>query len=217
MDSPTSNLPVPPPPTSRDFLVALREPGPDRLQVAASFLDRGADINGLHGFRARNGKGGSIVPQERVTALYDAAKRDDYEAVQFLLSRGADVRARNRTGMGMPILLFPDNMIETLCGLDAMRTSNERRIVELAEVRFGVETEEEYGRRRDAFDGLLGYYPRHVKKGLIKPNVKRVKSVFKKSDAKRKRAKKDNEDGNAEMKRQKRYGLRSRNPDISYV
>ncbi|KAF2793846.1 hypothetical protein K505DRAFT_325182 [Melanomma pulvis-pyrius CBS 109.77] len=217
MDNRTS-IPVPPPPTSKELSTALRGLGPDRLQTAASLLDRGADINGLHEFHARNGKNGPIVRRERTTALYDAAKRDDFEAVQFLLSRGADVRARNRTGMAMHYDLFPDhNAIDTLRGLDAMRTSNRRRIVQLAEEKFGVETEEEYVRRRDAFDELSGYYPRHVKKGPVKPKIKRVRSLYKKSGTKRKRAKQDNEDGNAETKKEKRYGLRSRDPELFYV
>ncbi|KAF2470385.1 uncharacterized protein BDR25DRAFT_314595 [Lindgomyces ingoldianus] len=192
MDNPPPNLAVPPV-TPKEFLTALREPGPDRLQVAASLLDRGADINGLYEFHVRGGKGGPIVPREQVTALFDAAKRGDYEAVQFLLGRGADIRARNLTVMGMHIELLPfRRAIETLCGLDGMRTSKERRIVELAEERFGVETDEDYVRRRDAFDGLRGYYMRNTKTGVLKPNIKRVKSVLKKNNAKRIRANKGN-------------------------
>lgn len=62
-----------------------------------------------------------------------------------------------------------------------MRTSKEMSIVELAEERFGVETDEEYIRRRDAFDGLMGYYPRNKKTGVVlKPYVKRVEAFQRK-------------------------------------
>ncbi|KAF2681391.1 hypothetical protein K458DRAFT_391780 [Lentithecium fluviatile CBS 122367] len=153
-------LPTHPQPTPADLFVALfaalRQSVSARFQTAASLLAQGANINGLADFRARSRwlKGGQNVPYDSVTALYDAAQRGDYEAVQFLLDRGADVRAKIRTLTSpCPVFGQSDYAIDTLYGLDGMRTSKERRIVELAEERFGVETEEDYTRRRDAFDG----------------------------------------------------------------
>ncbi|KAF2250049.1 hypothetical protein BU26DRAFT_550309 [Trematosphaeria pertusa] len=117
MDSPPQEPSVPPPstPSLEDLLTTLRQTGPYRLQVAASLLDRDVDINGVHEFPKHYPYGGGPkVPRTKVTALYDAAQRGDYEAVQFLLSRGADVRAKNRTGMAMYGGLFPIDNIETL-------------------------------------------------------------------------------------------------------
>lgn len=102
MDNNLPVVPAVPQNTARDFRTALRDPGPDRFQVATSLLDRGADIKAIYEFPLRYPKGGGpVVPREQITALYDVAKRDDYEAVQFLLSKGADVRTKNLTGMGM--------------------------------------------------------------------------------------------------------------------
>jgi hypothetical protein len=48
----------------------------------------------------------------------------------------------------------PFKALETLCGLDAMRTSKNLRIVQLAEELYGEESEEDFVRRRDAFDSV---------------------------------------------------------------
>jgi len=212
----TDYPPVPPPlpPSPKTFLTTLRGEGPERLQEAASLLDQGADINGLHEFRKFYPKGGgSINPLTKVTALYDAAERGDYEAVQFLLSRGAEVRAKNITGMGMYGMWgFPKRTVETLCGLDAMRTSKNMKIVQLAEELYGVETEEDWIRRRDAFDELMP--PKMARSTHIKKDLRRVKSVLPKSRAKKNQPKKSHPDGTE--KRETRYNLRSRNSRVFY-
>lgn len=111
---PTLSTPCP-----KDLLTTLRQMEPNRLQVAASLLDRGVDINGVHEFPNRFPYSeGSREPRTKVTALYDVAQRGDYEAVQFLLSRGADVRAKNLTGMAMYSSLIPTDDTETLRALD---------------------------------------------------------------------------------------------------
>lgn len=157
------------------------------------------------------------MPRTKVTALYDAAQRGDYEAVQFLLSRGADVRAKNRTGMSMYGGLFPIDNIETLCALDGMRTSKNMRIVQLAEEMYGVETKEEFIRRRDAFDELMKPgYARPTGEFQVKSKMRRVKSVLPKSRAKKSQTRMGHSNG-AEKNREKRYDLRSRNSNLFYA
>lgn len=199
-----------PTPSPKDFLTTLRQTGPDRLQVAASLLERGVNINCIHEFpKHRPYGGGVIVSRTRVTALYDAAQRGDYEAVQFLLSRGADITAKNLTGMGMCFGDFPKNNAETLCAINGMRTSKNIRIVELAEEMFGVETEEEFVRRRDAFNALRGlsyFRMPGVKEEMSK--IRRVESVLPKTRSKKSQARKGH---STEESRKKRHSLRSRN------
>jgi hypothetical protein len=209
-------------PTPKDFVTALRQTGPDRFRVAASLLDRGADLNGIHEkFAAGSRRGGNaaVLPRTKVTALYDAAQRGDFEAVQFLLSRGADARARNRTGMGIISgLMFPSKSIETLCALDCMRLSRNLRIVQLAEEMYGLETEEEFVKRRDAFDELM--HPRYARSSeFVKSTKRRVKSVLPKSSAKKSQEKQGQPDVAEESADtgEKRYDLRSRNLNLSYV
>jgi hypothetical protein len=185
-------------PTPKDLFTALRRKEPDRLQIAALFLDRGVDINGiLEKYPEHSGPrkgGGSRQPRTKVTALYDAAQRGDYEAVEFLISRGADVIARNVTGMGMLWgMMFPAETVKTLRALDGMRISGNLRIVQLAEEMYGVETEEEFVKRRDAFDELM--YPRYARLGEFhKTRQKRVTSVLPKKSEKKSQEKKDQPD-----------------------
>jgi hypothetical protein len=222
MNSPAQEPPAPSQstPAPKDLLIALRQQEPGHLLVATSLLDRGIDINGFHEFpkNVRTGSG-AVDPRTRVTALYDAAQRGDYEAVQFLTSRGADVRTRNHTGMAFHFGLFPEKNIETLCALDGMRTSKNLRIVQLAEGMYGVETEEEFVRRRDAFDELMG--PRRLRPlELQKSTKRRVKSVLPKSSAKSS-AKKSQvghvSSAGTEESEGRRYDLRSRNSNLSYA
>lgn len=215
----------------KDFLAALRSSEPDRFEQATSLLAQGADINGLHDGPGRwKGGNGPVLPRERITALYDAAERGDYEAVVFLLEKGADVMARNLTGATPWLVPFPRQAILTLRALDGMRTSREVRIVGLAEERFGVETVEEFVRRRDAFDTIPGYRVRKFKGGeLVKPKIERVGSVLnakkggqktrdgmEKSPVKPKIGKVE-KGMRGKKSGQRRYELRTRNPNISYV
>jgi hypothetical protein len=207
-------------PTPKDLFTALRRETPDRLQVAALFFDRGVDINGiLEKHRESRGPrlaGGSSEPRTKVTALYDAAQRGDYKAVEFLISRGADVMARNITGMGMLSgMQFPDKTIETLRALDGMRMSRNLRIVQLAEEMYEVETEEEFIKRRDAFDELMR--PRYARSAEFdKSRQRRVKSVLPKKSAKESQKKKDQPDA-AIGSDETRYGLRARKSALSYA
>jgi hypothetical protein len=207
-------------PTPKDLFTALRRKEPDRLQIAALFLDRGVDINGiLEKYPEHSGPrkgGGSRRPRTKVTALYDAAQRGDYEAVEFLISRGADVMARNITGMGMLWgILFPAETVKTLRALDGMRISGNSRIVQLAEEMYGVETEEEFVKRRNIFDELM--YPRYARPAEFdKSRQKRVTSVLSKKSKKKSQKKKDQPDV-AEENSEKRYDLRARKPVLSYV
>lgn len=180
-----------------------------RFTRASELLDGGLDVNGLAQFPWVYAIGGNMSPQHKVTALYDAARRGDYEAVEFLLSRGADPKVKNITGTGPRTAMFPPNAIETLCGLDSMRTSKNRRVVELAEELYGVESEEDFIRRRDAFDSLFPwYYIRNTKEGgFYKPKLKRVRSVLMIGGARRKPR---------GAFKQNRYELRVRNPDFFY-
>jgi hypothetical protein len=172
------------------------------IQKATSLLNQGLDINARQPFRPRYRISGPVIPHDSITPLYDAASRDNYPAVTFLISHGADPLIRNLTftGAGMVCLPPPDGARKTLCGLDAMRTSRDARIVEMAEEGWGVETEGEWMRRRDVFDGLRGYYPyrwdrKTGTRTLLKPVCKRVGSVLK---------------GKQEVQvRQTRYDLRS--------
>lgn len=157
-----------------------------------------------------------------VTALYDAAQRGDYEAVQFLLSRGADAKAKNRTRMAMYFELFPTNSFETYCALNGMRTSNNNMIVQLAEEIFGVETQEEFVERRDAFDALRGpVVLRWPMVKMEKERMRRVESVLPKSCTKKSRAKNGHSGysgrANGSENLEKRYTLRSRNPNLFYA
>jgi hypothetical protein len=212
--SPTSTL--------NDFFTTLRQTGPDRpdrLQAAASLLDRGVNINGLQEKKQHIPYGSAAIePRTNVTALYDAAQRGDYDAVQFLISRGADVTVRNVTGMGLHLGPFPKSQIETLCALDGMRTSGNLRIVQLAEEMYGVETEEEFVRRRDAFDELMR--PRYARaREFEKKDKRRVKSVLPKSGAKKSQEQKGqpSDPGESAHAGGKRYDLRSRNSNLSYA
>ncbi|KAF2794072.1 hypothetical protein K505DRAFT_384586 [Melanomma pulvis-pyrius CBS 109.77] len=204
-------------PLSKEFLTALRESAVDRFKIAAALLDQGVDINGLREISFHRGPLGPKVSREQVTALYDAAKRADYDAVQFLLDKGADVRARNRTGMSIAIGPFPhNNAIDTLCGLDAMRTSEDQKIVLLAEEKFGPETDEDFVRRRDAFDSLVGYYP-YNSTTLFKRKIDKVVSSEHKKSAAGKLSTPARKKVGGLPDKEKRYGLRKRDPDISYV
>jgi hypothetical protein len=208
--------------TLKDFFTTLRQTGLDgldRLKAAASLLDHGVDINGLQEKYKHIPYGsGAIEARTKVTALYDAAQRGDYEAVQFLISRGADVTVRNVTGMGLHMGPFPARQIETLRALDGMRTSGNLRIVQLAEEMYGVETQEEFVRRRDAFDELM--HPRYAReREFEKESKRRVKSVLPKSSAKKSPEKKSQsgDSGESTDAGEKRYDLRSRNSNLSYT
>ena len=204
-------------PRSSKFHTTLRQSDPGRFETASALLDRGADINGLNEVSSRRGPVGAMVSREQVTALYDAADRADYDAVQFLLDKGADVRARNRTGMSIAIGPFPfHNAIDTLCGLDAMRTSKDQKIVLLAEERFGPETDEDFIKRRDAFDTLVGYYP-YNSTTLFKPKIEKVISGEQKINAATKQCRRVEKHAGASPRKQERYKLRKRDPNVSYV
>jgi hypothetical protein len=212
--SPTSTL--------NDVFTTLRQTGPDgpdRLQAAASLLDRGVDISGLQEKKKHIPCGSAAMEaRTKVTPLYDAAQRGDYEAVQFLISRGADVTVRNVTGMGLHMRPFPTKQIETLRALDGMRTSGNLRIVQLAEEMYGVETQEEFVRRRDAFDALM--HPRYAReREFEKENKRRVKSVMPKTSAKKSQENKgqSGDPGESANAGEKRYDLRSRNSNLSYA
>lgn len=216
-EEPYSRSASPQLPDPSDLLTTLRQTGPDRLDVAASILDLGVDINGVHEFRKRFLKaGGSREPRTKVTALYDAAQRGDYEAVEFLLSRNADVRAKNYTGMGMLSSPFPKTSIETLQALDGMRTSKNLSIVQLAEELYGVETEEEFVRRRDAFDTLME--PRFLRPSEFQPKseMRRVQSVLPKSPTEKSPPNNGDLDS-VDKSSDKRYNLRARNSNLSYA
>ncbi|KAF2463911.1 uncharacterized protein BDR25DRAFT_307521 [Lindgomyces ingoldianus] len=204
-------------PLSKEFITALRHSDTSRFEAAAVLLDQGADVNGLYEASRPRRPMGPKVSREQVTALYDAANRADYDAVQFLLDKGADVRARNRTGMSLAFGLFPfRNAIDTLCGLDAMRTSKDQKIVLLAEEKFGPETDEDFIRRRDAFDTLDGYYP-YNSTTLFKPKIKKVIPGEQKRSVAKKRSRPAEKNVGVLTGKQKRYGLRKRDLDVSYV
>jgi hypothetical protein len=100
-----------------------------------------------------------------------------------------------------------------------MRTSEDARIVQLAEEMYGVETEEQYDRRLDALEQLQSFRystvsARKRARARARAEIKRVESVFPKSRAKKSRAK---EGHSAEENREKRYNLRSRNPNFCYA
>jgi hypothetical protein len=183
---------------------------PDRFARASALLDRGFDINARAEYKGAGGpmpKSGWVRKREQCTALYNAAVRGDLESVEFLLSRGADPRVRNLTG-GHMMHTGPFKALETLCGLDAMRTSKNLRIVQLAEELYGEESEEDFVRRRDAFDSVVSTYgPRNWYKGYWKAKVTRVPSVLKTRRGKKlpSRTKQD------------RYQLRPRDPKLSYA
>ncbi|KAF1834944.1 hypothetical protein BDW02DRAFT_318024 [Decorospora gaudefroyi] len=215
MENPSQEPPSTP--TPKELFAALRRKGPDRLQVAGSLLDRGVDINSLQELPKYTRAAGPVEPRTLATALYDAAKRGDMEAVEFLISRGANVRARNRTGMGLSVAPFPrKNSVETWCALDGMRMSRNLRIVQLAEELHGVETEEEFVGRRDAFDALMGPH-RARPYELEKTRMRRVKSVLPKSSAKMKGLAKEEKGEVAEESGGKRYNLRARKPALTYA
>lgn len=174
-----------------------------------------------------HGPVGRLVSQGKVTELYDAAKRADYDAVQCLLDKGADVRARNLTGVGLAVGIFPyHNAIDTLCGLDAMRTSKDQRIVFLAEEKFGPETDEDFIERRDAFDTLYGYY-RYNSTTPFKPKIEKAIPAEQKESVAKKRSRSAERNVGALPGKQKRYGVRKRDqkcyrprkrdPDVLYV
>lgn len=204
-------------PLSKEFLTALRQSDTGRFEAAAALLDQGADINGLHEVSYHRGPLGPMVSREQVTALYDAANRADYDAVQFLLDKDADIRARNRTGMSIAIGIFPfHNAIDTLCGLDAMRTSKDQKIGLLAEEKFGPETDEDFIKRRDAFDTLHGYYP-YNSTTLFKPRIEKVIGGEQKRIGAKRRSRPMKKNVASLPRKQKCYGLRNRDPDVSYV
>ena len=214
-----------PPSQVKQLHLILRQPDPAHFDIATTFLENGPDIDALYEVedkapRAKNGmrlSGGHRTSRDQVTALYDAARRNDYEAVQFLIKRGADARLRNWTGMGLSGGLFPiQSAVYTLCGLDAMRLSKERKIISMAEELFGTETEEEYVHRCDAFDDLEGYFPRHPKLGLFKPDLDQVQAVVSDKDdpeAPKERVVMIHDDQPSKQK-QSRYNLRPRKDKV---
>jgi hypothetical protein len=194
----------------------LNQSDPDRFARASALLDQGLDVNVRAEYSgppkpsppgAGIRKVGFLRRRQQCTALYDAATRGDLESVQFLLSHGADPRVTNLTGLSFQHV-GSFQAVETLCGLDAMRTSKDPRIVELAEELFGEESEEDFVRRRDAFDPLLlRSAPRHMKKGYQKAKVSRVRSVL---------GTRLGKNVTSGVKRQ-RYELRPRDPGLSYA
>jgi hypothetical protein len=127
--------------------------------------------------------------------------------------------AKNRTGAGMHFELFPIDKVETLCALNGMRTSKNLRIVQLAEEMYGLETEEEFVARRDAFDAMRTlklHYRFSNAEQRARAKMRRVKSVLPKSRAKKSQTKKGHSNG-AEENTEKRYDLRSKNPNICYA
>jgi hypothetical protein len=230
MEQPTGSIPFPQSPKPKKIHRVLRGSDSDRFQIVQLRLNAGADINSLHEVedkapRSKSGSrlaGGHRTSREQVTALYDAARRGDYEAVEFLISRGADARVRNETGMGLSggLFLFGrggyGGSVQTLCGLDAMRTSRDRRIVVLAEEKFGLETQEEYVHRRDAFDTLTGFYPRHAKLGTYKPDIDRVQSVLHRESVQPNKEGKITTAAETKATEQQRYDLRPRKRDVPH-
>ncbi|KAF2732794.1 hypothetical protein EJ04DRAFT_525026 [Polyplosphaeria fusca] len=176
------NLPASTPPCPEEFHKALRTPGPGRLEVADSLLQRGADINGLYEIPIKYDKGGGpLRPREKFTPVYDAAKRGDIEALEWLIEKGADVHARIVTGMGIAISPFPTRNRETLSGLQGMRGSKKESIVQLAEKLYGKESEEEKKARLTMFDDIPYYHPKRTplpqKKASPKGSGKRKKHL----------------------------------------
>jgi hypothetical protein len=118
-----------------------------------------------------------------------------------------------------------------------MRTSENVKIVQLAEEMYGVETEEQFARRLEALDELeiarrmetnaemvARLRTKRAKSVLPKSRaqknqakIKRVESILPKNRAKKSRAKEGHGAEENREKREKRYDLRSRNPNICYA
>jgi hypothetical protein len=111
--------------------------------------------------------------------------------------------------------MFLAETVKTLRALDAIRISKNLRIVQLAEEMYGVETKEEFVKRRDVLDELM--YPRYARPAKFdKLMQKRVTSVLPKKSEKKSQEKKD-QPNVAEESGEKRYNLRARKPALSYV
>lgn len=201
------------PPTASELHITLLTPGPGRLEVAKSLLARGADINGLHEYFPPGPMkgGGSLKQRDRVTPLYSAAKRGDFETVQFLIEQGADPSAKNMTAVTILSAPFPEHMSrETLGALDGMRMSDDMRIVELAEHLYGVESDQETRKRENAFKDVPRWPPVHPgpelteEEGVKTHGKKKWEALKKQKEERRQEREKKREAQKLELERLRR-------------